>query len=89
MGGRRRGPHAYLDLSPGVDFETRLTYKRNAAEQLERELSRPGYTCSTITLGANTDHYQPVEKEHRMSRQVLEVLQRHRHPSIMAMAGLI
>jgi DNA repair photolyase len=84
-----RPTHAYLDLSPGIDFETRLTYKRNAAEQLERELSRPGYTCSSITLGANTDPYQPVEKEHRISRQVLEVLQRHRHPVAIITKGAL
>jgi DNA repair photolyase len=84
-----RPTHAYLDLSPGLDFETRLTYKRNAAEQLERELARPGYQCSTITLGANTDPYQPVEKEHRISRQILQVLQRHRHPVAIITKGAL
>ena len=84
-----RPTHAYLDLSPGVDFETRLTYKRNAAAQLERELAKPGYRCSSITLGANTDPYQPVEREHRISRQVLEVLQRHRHPVAIITKGAL
>jgi DNA repair photolyase len=84
-----RPTHAYLDLSPGVDFETRLTYKRNAAELLERELAKPGYQCSSITLGANTDPYQPVEKEHRITRQVLEVLQRHRHPVAIITKGAL
>ncbi|MDH5173526.1 MAG: PA0069 family radical SAM protein [Gammaproteobacteria bacterium] len=84
-----RPTHAYLDLSPGVDFETRLTYKRNAAALLERELARPGYTCSCITLGANTDPYQPVEKEHRITRQLLEVLQRHRHPVAISTKGAL
>ena len=75
-----RPSHAWLDLSPGLDFETRLTYKHNAAEQLERELRAPGYKCQPITLGANTDPYQPLEKEHQITRQLIEVLQRFRHP---------
>ena len=57
-----RPTHAYLDLSPGIDFETSLTYKRNAAALLERELARPGYQCSCITLGANTDPYKPLRR---------------------------
>jgi DNA repair photolyase len=84
-----RPTHAYLDLSPGVDFETRLTYKRNAAALLERELARPGYTCSSITLGANTDPYQPVEKRLRITRQVLEVLARWRHPTSLITKGAL
>ena len=84
-----RPTHAYLDLSPGVDFETRLTYKQNAAEQLQRELAKPGYQCSCITLGANTDPYQPVEKEYRITRQVLEVLQRCRHPVAIITKGAL
>tara|TARA_R110001599_G_scaffold353231_1_gene590945 strand:+ start:18011 stop:19114 length:1104 start_codon:yes stop_codon:yes gene_type:complete len=84
-----RPTHAYLDMSPGVDFETRLTYKRNAAAQLARELAKPGYQCSCITLGANTDPYQPVEKEHRISRQLLEVLQRQRHPVAIITKGAL
>lgn len=85
-----RPTHAYLDLSPGLDFETRLTFKHNAAEQLAKELRRPGYRCRGITLGANTDPYQPVEKTHRITRQVLTVLQRARHPvSIITKGALI
>jgi DNA repair photolyase len=85
-----RPTHAYLDLSPGIDFETRLTYKRNAAEQLERELAHPRYRCAAITLGANTDPYQPKEKDLRITRGILEVLQRHRHPvSIITKAALV
>ena len=84
-----RPTHAYLDMSAGVDFETRLTYKQNAAAQLERELAKPGYQCQCITLGANTDPYQPVEKEHRISRQVLQVLQRHRHPVAIITKGAL
>ncbi len=85
-----RPTHAYLDLSPGIDFETRLTRKDNAAAQLERELARPSYQCEPITLGANTDPYQPVEKQYRITRQLLEVLQRCRHPvSIITKGALI
>jgi DNA repair photolyase len=85
-----RPTHAYLDLSPGVDFETRLTYKRNAAEQLQRELARPGYECSCITLGANTDPYQPVEKEYGITREILQVLQHCRHPlAIITKSALV
>jgi DNA repair photolyase len=84
-----RPTHAYLDLSPGVDFETRLTVKRNAAQLLERELARPRYQCSCITLGANTDPYQPVEKQHRITRQVLEVLQSARHPVAIITKGAL
>jgi DNA repair photolyase len=85
-----RPTHAYLDLSPGIDFETRLTYKQNAAQLLERELAASSYRCSSITLGANTDPYQPVEKQHRITRQILEVLQRCRHPvNIITKGALI
>jgi DNA repair photolyase len=84
-----RPTHAYLDLSPGIDFETRLTYKENAATQLERELARPGYRCQSITLGANTDPYQPIEKTHRITREVLEVLQRYRHPVAIITKGAL
>lgn len=84
-----RPTHAYLDLSPGLDFETRLTYKTNAAQQLQKELARPGYKCSCITLGANTDPYQPVEKRHRITRQLLEVLQQCRHPVALITKGAL
>lgn len=85
-----RPTHAYLDLSPGLDFETRLTRKTNAAQLLRRELGRPGYRCRSITLGANTDPYQPVEREYRITRQVLEVLHECRHPvSIITKGALI
>ncbi|MCB1679064.1 MAG: PA0069 family radical SAM protein [Halioglobus sp.] len=84
-----RPSHAYLDLSPGVDFETRLTCKRNAARQLRRELARPGYRCRSITLGANTDPYQPVEKAQRITRQVLEVLRDCAHPVTIITKGAL
>src|SRR5215475_13152535 len=75
-----RPSHAYLGLSPGIDFETRLFYKADAAKVLEEELSRPGYVCKPIMLGANTDPYQPVEKSMQVTRSILEVLTRVRHP---------
>ena len=75
-----RPSHAYMGLSPGLDFETRLFYKADAAKALEEQLARPGYVCKSITLGANTDPYQPVEKRMRVTRTILEVLARTRHP---------
>jgi DNA repair photolyase len=75
-----RPTHAYLGLSPGLDFETRLFVKPNAAELLERELGAPSYQPRTIAIGTNTDPYQPIEREHRVTRQILEVLARTRHP---------
>ena len=75
-----RPTHAYLGLSPGLDFETRLTAKINAAEVLERELASPRYVPKVIALGAITDPYQPIEREHRITRSVLEVLDAASHP---------
>jgi DNA repair photolyase len=75
-----RPTHAYLGLSPGLDFETKLLAKLDAASLLERELARPGYACQPIALGTNTDPYQPVERRLRITRGVLEVLARCRHP---------
>ena len=75
-----RPTHAYLGLSPGLDFESRLFFKADAAELLRRELGRPSYRCRLIALGANTDPYQPIERSRRVTRQVLEVLLEHRHP---------
>ena len=75
-----RPTHAYLGLSPGLDFESRIFIKEAAPELLAAELSRPGYRCATITLGANTDPYQPVERKERLTRRLLEVLQRFQHP---------
>jgi DNA repair photolyase len=75
-----RPTHAYRNLSPGIDFETRLFAKVNAAEKLREEFARPGYRCEVISLGANTDPYQPIEREWRITRGVLEVLAEHDHP---------
>jgi DNA repair photolyase len=82
-----RPTHAYLDLSPGLDFETRIFAKPDAPELLRRELAKPGYTPATITLGANTDPYQPAEREHRISRALLEVLEAARHPVCIVTKG--
>jgi DNA repair photolyase len=75
-----RPSHAHLGLSPGLDFETRIFVKHEAAALLRRELARPGYVCRPISLGANTDPYQPLERRLRITRQVLEVLAETRHP---------
>jgi DNA repair photolyase len=75
-----RPSHAYLGLSPGLDFETRILAKENAAALLREELSRPGYRCELISLGANTDPYQPIERKQRITRGILEVLWEFRHP---------
>lgn len=75
-----RPTHAYLGLSPGLDFETRLYAKHNAAERLDAELRKRGYTPAMLALGANTDPYQPIEREYRITRSVLEVLERFGHP---------
>jgi len=75
-----RPSHAYLGLSPGLDFETRIFAKVNAAEALRSELARPGYRCEVISLGANTDPYQPIERERRITRSVIEVLAQCEHP---------
>ncbi|HQT72748.1 MAG TPA: PA0069 family radical SAM protein [Acidiphilium sp.] len=75
-----RPTHAWIGLSPGLDFETKLVFKPEAASLLERELSRKGYQPATIVLGSNTDPYQPVERQLRLTRAVLEVLERFGHP---------
>ncbi len=75
-----RPTHAWLGLSPGLDFETRLTAKPDAATLLRRELQAPGYHPSPIALGANTDPYQPIERRYQITRQVLEILSEHNHP---------
>ena len=75
-----RPTHAYMGLSSGLDFESRLFVKLGAAERLEAELAAPGYKVRTIAIGTNTDPYQPIEREHRVMRSVLEVLARTGHP---------
>ena len=75
-----RPSHAYMGLSPGIDFETKLFFKPDAARLLERELAHPGYRCERIQLGANTDPYQPIERKLMITREILKVLSRFRHP---------
>jgi DNA repair photolyase len=75
-----RPTHAYLGLSPGLDFESKLFAKPEAAKLLERELAAAGYVPRTIAIGTNTDPYQPIEREHQIMRRILEVLERLAHP---------
>jgi len=75
-----RPTHAYLGLSPGLDFESKLFMKPNAPELLERELSAPDYSPKTIAIGTNTDPYQPIERRYQIMRRILEVLDRAGHP---------
>lgn len=78
-----RPSHAYLGLSPGIDFETRLTAKLNAAERLREEFSRPGYKCDPLTIGVNTDAYQAIERKYRVTRSILELCHETDHPVSM------
>lgn len=82
-----RPTHSYLNLSPGLDFETRLIAKRNIADVLRNELMRPGYRADLLAIGTVTDAYQPVERELRLTRAVLEVLHTARHPLAMVTKG--
>ena len=82
-----RPSHAWYGLSPGQDFESRLFYKADAAQRLEAELRAPGYAPAPITLGANTDPYQPIERSHRVTREILEVLAAYRHPVCIITKG--
>jgi DNA repair photolyase len=75
-----RPTHAYLGYSPGMDFETKLIFKPEVGELLEKELRKPGYVARPMALGTNTDPYQPVERTLKLTRAVLEVLERHNHP---------
>ncbi|MGE0484700.1 MAG: PA0069 family radical SAM protein [Gammaproteobacteria bacterium] len=85
-----RPAHAYVDLSPGLDFESRLFAKPDAAALLRRELGRPSYRCEPISLGANTDAYQPIERRLRITRGILEVLAECSHPvTIVTKSALV
>lgn len=75
-----RPTHAYLGYSPGLDFESKLLFKPDVASLLEKELRRPGYVPRTLALGSNTDPYQPVERTLKLTREVLEVMDRTNHP---------
>jgi DNA repair photolyase len=85
-----RPAHAYMGLSPGLDFESKLFFKPEAARLLTRELARPSYAPGVIHIGGNTDPYQPVEKRLRITRSILEVMERYGHPfSIISKSALI
>ena len=85
-----RPTHAYLDLSPGLDFESKLFAKSNAADVLKNELSKPGYQCKPIAIGTNTDPYQPIERKWQITRKLIEVLAECRHPlNIVTKSSLI
>jgi len=75
-----RPTHAYLGVSPGLDFETKLWAKHDAADLLSRELALPSYRCSPIALGSNTDPYQPIERRLGITRRIIELLAKHHHP---------
>ena len=82
-----RPSHSYLNLSPGLDFETRLVAKVNVAQQLRVELARPSYVPRLLAIGTVTDAYQPIEREWRLTRQVLEVMRDTRHPCALVTKG--
>ncbi len=85
-----RPTHAFHDLSPGLDFETKLFAKPNAPALLRAELAKRGYTCDPIALGTNTDPYQPIEREWKVTRGILEVLAEHEHPfTIVTKSALV
>ncbi|KTC83082.1 Radical SAM superfamily [Legionella cincinnatiensis] len=78
-----RPSHSYMNLSPGIDFETKIFYKVDAAKILEKEINKANYRCKPIVLGANTDPYQPVEAKLGVTRSILKVLENHNHPVII------
>jgi DNA repair photolyase len=84
-----RPSHAYLGLSPGLDFETRIFYKPNAAALLRDELRRKGYVCRPLALGSNTDPYQPAERKFGITRSILEVLRDFHHPVTIVTKGAL
>lgn len=85
-----RPTHAYLGLSPGLDFETRLSAKTNAAQKLREELARPGYRCQPLTIAVNTDAYQTIERELKITRSILEVAHETWNPvSLITKCALI
>jgi DNA repair photolyase len=85
-----RPSHSYLELSPGLDFETKIFAKTNAPELLRKELAKPGYRVSPIAFGTNTDCYQPAERKYRITRQIIEILSACEHPlSIVTKFALV
>ncbi len=85
-----RPTHAYLGLSPGLDFESRLLMKADAVSLLKKELSHPNYQCAPIALGMNTDAYQPIEREYQLTRKLIQVLSEAHHPfSLVTKSSLV
>ena len=84
-----RPTHSYLDLSPGLDFETRIFCKDNAPQVLRRQLSQPGYRCQPVAIGAATDPYQPIERERLLTRRILQVLDEFNHPVTLISKGAL
>jgi DNA repair photolyase len=85
-----RPAHAFVNLSPGLDFETRLFFKQDAAARLREELSQPRYRCSPIALGTNTDPYQPIERQYGVTRSILELMLECSHPvSVVTKSTLV
>lgn len=84
-----RPSHSYLDLSPGLDFETQIFYKPNAAARLLEAWEKPGYECRPITIGANTDPYQPADKTLLITRELLALFLEHRHPVNIITKGVL
>jgi DNA repair photolyase len=84
-----RPSHSYWNLGPGLDFETRIFHKPGLARLLDRELAAPDYVCKPINLGANTDPYQPAERQYHTTRELLEVLLAHRHPVTIVTKGAL
>jgi DNA repair photolyase len=82
-----RPTHAYWDLSPGLDFETKILYKPEGPDLLERAINKASYVCKPIAFGTNTDPYQPVDQQLQITRQLLQVLQRYRHPFTLVTKG--
>jgi len=84
-----RPTHAYLDLSPGIDFETRIFYKTGVVERMRQEFGRPSYRCAVLALGSNTDPYQPAEKKLKITRSILETMLAYRHPVSIVTKGTL
>ncbi len=84
-----RPTHAYLDLSPGIDFETRIFYKTGVVERLREEFGHPSYRCAVLAMGTNTDPYQPAEKKLRITRSILETMLAYRHPVSIVTKGTL
>ena len=84
-----RPTHAFLDLSPGLDFETKIFYKTEPAKRLREAFDAPGYQCRPLAIGTNTDPYQPGEKQHEVTRRVLETLLDYRHPVTIVTKGAL